>query len=98
MACELAGREVPTSLALRGSISTNTIKVGELLFISAGTIEVTEDRRVEVRETPDMMVVYVWEGERLVGFNVVCENPEVHSVAYDTGAMLTLRIEKAFKR
>lgn len=97
MAHELAGREVPASLALSGSISTNTINVGELLFISAGTIEVTEDRRVEVREDADMLVVYVLEGDRLVGFNVVCENPDMHSVAYDTGAMLTLRIEKGCK-
>ncbi len=95
MAAELAGREVPQSAALQGSISTNTINVGDLLFISAGTIEVGEGRHVELRDTEDMMVVYVWEGSRLVGFNVVCENPEFHSVAYDTGAMLTLRIEKA---
>lgn len=98
MAAELAGAEPDPKIALKGSISTNTIKVGELLFISAGTIVVSEDRRVDVRETADMLVVYVWEGSRLVGFNVVCENPEAHSVAYDTGAMLTMRIEKGCKR
>lgn len=35
---------------------------------------------------------------RLVGFNVVCDKDEPGGVAYDTGAMLTLRIESAFRR
>lgn len=35
---------------------------------------------------------------RLVGFNVVCDKDEPGSVAYDTGAMLALRIESAFRR
>jgi len=92
IACDLAGREVPASYAYAGSISTNTIVVGDLLFISAGTIEVTDARRVEVREDDEMLVVYIYEGERLVGFNLVCDNPEARSVAYDTGGMLTIRI------
>lgn len=35
---------------------------------------------------------------RLVGYNVACDHDEPGSVAYDTAAMLTLRIEAAFRR
>lgn len=38
------------------------------------------------------------ESRRLIGFNVVCDKDEPGSVAYDTGAMLSLRIEAAFRR
>ena len=46
-----------------------------------------------------MTVVYVYEkvaeaGERLIGFNIACDNDEEGGRAYDTGAMLTLRIER----
>lgn len=34
--------------------------------------------------------------KRLVGFNLVCDEDEAGNAAYDTGAMLTLRIEKPF--
>ena len=34
-------------------------------------------------------------GKRLVGFNLVCDKDEPGSLAYDTGAMLTLRITQA---
>ena len=100
IAAELQGGKPPASCALPGSISTNTIAVSGTLFISAGTIELTANREVEVREADDMTVVYVFErGEgtsrHLVGFNLVCDHDEPGSVAYDTGAMLTLRIEAA---
>ena len=95
IAHELAGDAVPEACAFPGSISTNTIVVGDLLFISAGTIELGESRRVEVRETDDMLVVLILEGERLVGFNLVCDRPEARRDAYDAGGMLTLRIERA---
>ena len=100
IAAELAGVEPSADCALRGSISTNTISVNGTLFISAGTIEVGPnwpDRRVEVREEADMTVVYVLEGERLVGFNLVCDHDEEGGLAYDTGAMLTLRIEAGLR-
>ena len=46
-----------------------------------------------------MTVVCLYEpvsdGERLVGFNVVSDVDEPGGVAYDTGAMLSLRIEEA---
>jgi len=97
IAAELAGEKPPASCALRGSISSNTIAVDGTLFISAGTIELNDCRRVEVRETDDMTVVYLYEGDRLVGFNLVCDHDEEGSVAYDTGAMLTLRIEAGLR-
>ena len=108
IAAELAGGQPPASCALAGSISTNTIAVNGTLFISAGTMEVTPDRTVELRETDDMTVACIFEGvgdgpdgssgldgqRRLVGFNLACDHDEPGSVAYDTGAMLTLQIEK----
>ena len=61
----------------------------------------TDGRTVEVRETDDMTVVYLFENSggtsgadrRLVGFNVVSDVDEPGGRAYDTGAMLSLRIE-----
>lgn len=104
IAHELAGDDVSFARAFKGSIPTNTIAVNGTLFISAGTMEVTPDRYVETRETDDMTVVYVYEKtpdddkDRLVGFNVTCDRDEEGSLAYDTGAMLTLRIEQACRR
>ena len=97
IAAELAGRVPSQDQAYAGSIATNTIAVNGTLFISAGTMELTPERRMEVREDDEMTVVYIYEslpsgGERLVGFNVTCDRDEPGSKAYDTGAMLTLRI------
>ena len=104
IAAELAGEDVrgecaKGKYALDDSISTNTIAVNGILFISAGTIELSDDRYLEVREDDDMTVVCLYQkcdgaDDRLVGFNVVCDHDEEGGVAYDTGAMLTLRIER----
>ena len=72
-------------------------------MISAGTMEITDTRRIEVREDEDMTVLYIFERnddgtERLVGFNLVCDKNEPGGKAYDIGAMLTLRIEAACRR
>lgn len=101
IAAEMAGEQPPADCALAGSIATNTIAVNGTLFISAGTMALTDDRWVEERETDDMTVVYVYEntpdgGKRLVGFNITCDDDTEGSPAFDTGAMLTLRIEHAF--
>lgn len=100
MAAELAGAAPRAQDAYPGSIPTNTIAVDGTLFISAGSVEVRDGRSVEVREDDDMTVVYVYEdapaspgGKRLVGFNVTCDEDVAGSRAYDTGAMLTLRVE-----
>ena len=102
IAAELAGRAPSPDAAFKGAIATNTIAVKNMLFISAGTMEVSQGRRKEVRDGEDMTVVYIYEqaesGDRLVGFNVVCDADEPGGLAYDTGAMLTLRIEAAAKR
>ena len=114
IAVELAGKTPSADDAFAGAISTNTIAVNGTLFISAGTIELTDDRWVEVRETDDTTVVYIFEdadgasarGEggatsasrRLVGFNLTCDEDVAGSVAYDTGAMLTMRIEQDCRR
>ncbi len=98
IAAELAGNEIPADALYKGSIPTNTIAVDGTLFISAGTMEVTPGRHKEVSEDDEMTVVQIFEDkpdgtQRLVGFNVVCDTDEPGGRAYDTGAMLTLRIE-----
>lgn len=99
VAAELAGVAPGEEDAFDGSISSNTIAVDGTLFLSAGTIELNAQRSMEVREDNDMTVVYVWEGSgddrRLVGFNIASDSDEEGGVAYDTGAMLTLRIMEA---
>lgn len=98
IACELAGGIPQKEDAFRGSISSNTIAVDGTLFISAGTVDAGPDTHVEVREGDDMTVVYVYrkregsQAPQLVGFNVASDVDEEGGVAYDTGAMLTLRI------
>ena len=99
IADELAGREPGEQTAYKGSIPGNTIAVKDTLFISAGTMEITDSRYVETRETDDMIVMYIWQreedgGRRLVGFNLTCDHDEAGGIAYDTGAMLTLQIER----
>ena len=103
IAAELAGREPAADCAYRGFFPMNTIAVNGTLFISSGTIKISPNRHVEVRETEDMTIVYVFEdadggARRLAGFNLVCDRDEEGSVAYDTAAMLTLRIEAAYRR
>ena len=102
IAAELAGIEIPADATYKGSIPTNTIAVKGTLFISAGTMEVTANRHVEVHENDEMTVVSIFEDttegtQRLVGYNVVSDKDEAGSRAYDTAAMLTLRIEKALR-
>ena len=99
IAAELAGEQPDPARAHRGAIATNTIAVKNMLFISAGTMELTENRRMEIRDTDAMLVLYIIETaedgtDRLVGFNLVCEHSDEGSPAYDTGAMLTMRIEQ----
>lgn len=103
VAAELAGDAPSPKCAYAGAIPSNTIAVDGTLFISAGTVELTEGRHMEVKEDDDMTVVYVFQDEddgsrRLVGFNVACDHDEPGSKAYDTGAMLTLRIEAGCRR
>lgn len=87
----------------KGAIPNNTIAVNDALFLSAGTIEITANRRVEIREGNEMTVAYIFEtthngSERLVGFNLACDHNEEGGIAYDTGAMLSLRIERDARR
>lgn len=98
IAYEIAGDDIPSDCTLAGSISSNTIAVNGTLFISAGTMELNENRTVETRESDDMTVIYIFEKteddeRRLVGFNITCDHDEPGGRAYDIGAMLTLRIE-----
>ena len=103
IAAELAGRVPAAADALAGSIATNTIGVLGTLFISAGTMEITDNRWVEVEEDADMTIVRIFEKtesdpQRLVGFNITCDYDEEGSRAYDLGAMMTLRIEEGCAR
>ncbi|MEE0845959.1 MAG: FAD-dependent oxidoreductase [Eggerthellaceae bacterium] len=103
IAAELAGHEPTSADAYPGAIMTNTIAVRGTLFISAGVSQVGEGQRAEVQEDDAMTVVRIFEptadgGERLVGFNVASDVDEPGGVAYDTAAMLSLRIEEACRR
>lgn len=103
IAAELAGRAPEASEAYPGHIMTNTIAVNGTLFISAGVSQAGEGQRVDVRESDDMTVACIYGpapdgGERLIGFNVASDVDEPGGVAYDTGAMLSLRIEEACRR
>jgi NAD(P)H-nitrite reductase large subunit len=97
IAAELAEKPISEHFALKGSISMNTITMRGTLFISAGTIEINEKRHVEVEETADTTIVYLYEetgnGSQLVGFNLVCDTDDEEGVAYEIGAMLTMRVE-----
>ena len=100
IAAELAGREPEAAEAYPGHIMTNTIAVDGTLFVSAGVSQAGEGQRVEVRESDDMTVACIYGpatggGERLIGFNVTSDVDEPGGIAYDTGAMLSLRIEEA---
>ncbi len=102
IAAELAGCAPDAKKAYHGAIMTNTIAVNDALFISAGDVFGEQKRRVQVREDDTMTLVCVFEdgpeGERLVGFNLVSDVDEPGGVAYDTAAMLSLRIEEAHRR
>ena len=100
MAAELAGEQLDAADAWQGAFMTNTIAVNGTLFISAGVSQAGEGMRVELSEGDQMTVATIFEplpdgGERLVGFNVASDVDEPGGVAYDTGAMLSLRIEEA---
>ena len=66
----------------------NTICVRETLFISAGTIMLDDNSRVETEVDDTMTVVRIFETspdgtERLVGFNIACDTDEPGGDAYD---------------
>lgn len=100
MAAELAGGAPSAADAYQGALMTNTIAVNGTLFISAGAAQPEEGDRVDVRELDGMTVARIFRSgqdgdERLVGFNVASDVDEPGGAAYDTAAMLTLRIEEA---
>ena len=100
MATELAGGAPSAADAYQGALMTNTIAVNGTLFISAGAAQPEEGDRVDVRELDGMTVARIFRSgqdgdERLVGFNVASDVDEPGGAAYDTAAMLTLRIEEA---
>lgn len=96
IAAELAG-QAPTA-TYGASFAMNTITVQDTLFISAGTIQLTDDSRVETQVGDTMTVVRIFEGDgddsRLVGFNITSDVDEPGGDAYDLGAMLTMRIRE----
>lgn len=103
IACELVGGAPDPKDAFEGSISSNTIAVDGTLFLSAGVIDPGPDGEIEVREDDEMTVVYVYRpapgggGRQLVGFNITSDTDAEGGVAYDTGAMLTLRIKEGLR-
>ncbi len=100
IAAELAGREPSEDFSYRGAFVANTIAVDGTLFISAGVPQAGEGQRVEVREEETMMIACIYEDQpdgssRLMGYNVASDVDEPGGIAYDTAAMLSLRIEEA---
>lgn len=99
IAAEIAGGEPALADAYPGAFMMNAIAVNDTLFLSAGAFRVEEGMRVEVSESDEMTVACIFAsdsggGERLVGFNVASDRDEPGGVAYDTAAMLCLRIEE----
>lgn len=96
IAAELADK-TPAS-AFAASLAMNTITVRDTLFISAGTIQLTDSSRVETEVGDTMTVVRIFEDDgdasRLIGFNITCDVDEPGGDAYDLGAMLTMRIRE----
>lgn len=97
IAAEFAGNE--PSRPCPESLAMNTICVRETLFISAGTIMLDDNSRVEMEVDDAMTIVRIFETspddtERLVGFNIACDTDEPGGDAYDLGAMLTMRIRE----
>ena len=102
MAAELAGGVPDAAGAYKGALSMNTIGVKNMLFVSCGSMEAGAGRSLSVRELRGMTVACNEEeapdgGLRLVGFNLVSDSYEEGGEAFDVAAMLTLRIEKAFR-
>lgn len=102
IAAELAGREPDEADAFEGSFITNTIAVDGTLFISAGASTLTPERRAVIDESEDITVARIYERaddgtDRLVGFNLTCDEDIEGSRAYDIGAILTMRIEKSLR-
>lgn len=102
IAAELNGRPISDASTYVGSISSNTIAVDGILFISGGTIDVNDDREVKVFEDEKMTFACIFEKDRtkndgsrtIVGFNLSCDDDEAGGIAYDMGAMLSMRIEE----
>ena len=97
----------------KGGIPSNTMQVGNLLFISGGVTSNPENTtltgalagatpKLEIEETPEMTVAKLFAtaptGEKtLIGFNVVEDACTESDTAFDTAAMLLLQLESAFK-
>ena len=97
----------------KGGIPSNTMQVGQLLFISGGVTAAPENTtltgalagatpKLEIEETPEMTVAKLFAtaptGEKtLIGFNVVEDACTEADTAFDTAAMLLLQLESAFK-
>lgn len=99
IAAELTGKAPAKEFT--GSVSTNTIEVKDLLFISAGVAAPSPADQVEEREADGIYTVCVFRpapegGRTLVGFNLVADHGTCNvGRAFDVGAMLTMRIEAA---
>lgn len=106
IAKELAGKALSSNDRYEGSISSNTIAVDGMLFISGGTIDLRNGKTVNMIADENMTLMCIFdpsrkneEGEKcLVGFNLACDTDEAGIKAYDIGAMLSMRIEKDCKR
>ncbi len=101
IAAELDGKSPDSAYAYKGAFPSNTIAVDGTLFISAGISQAHDGMDVEIDEKDTYTVARIFDTDnagqkRLVGYNVASDIDEPGGPAYDTAAMLSLRIEKAF--
>lgn len=103
IAAELMGDGVKDVEGYPGSISSNTIAVDGLLFVSGGTIDLQGPRTAKIFESDKMTFACIFEenpkkdgAPSIAGFNLTCDDDEAGGVAYDIGAMLSMRIESDF--
>ena len=73
-----AGRAIADELAggvpahpYPGSLAANIVHVRDILFASAGTLVEGEGRQYTIRETDGMLRMFIHEGDRLVGVNLL---------------------------
>lgn len=100
IARELMGDDAGDSDFYAGSISSNTIAVDGILFISGGTIDLDGGKDIELYDDGEMTLACIYDPKRLnmegeaslVGFNLSCDHDDAGSKAYDIGAMLAMHI------
>ena len=98
IAAELAGASPDPTLAYTGSIPTNTIEVGGALIITGGVAQNTDSARAESHKEGEMQAFTLLDDAgHTLGYTVLSTNNEPGGIAYDTAAMLQLRVDATYR-